>query len=184
MDFGYCSPDFTWHSCHWGELIWERLDRGVVNYDWLSRFPTGRVWHLHCYTSDHCSILLSLDSNGENQMWKRKPFRFEAMWLTDPECSGVISTIWACNVEGSPVVVATKKVAKCKKMLKAWNRDRFGNVCRKLKRLRSYCGGLKRRQWDQGIMERWGGWNKSWPNCMQKKKKCGIRGLDCSGCNV
>ena len=50
------------------------------------------------------------------------------MWLTDPKCSGVISTVWACNVEGSPMVVATKKVVKCKKMLKAWNSDRFGNV--------------------------------------------------------
>ena len=106
----------------------------MVNYDWLSRFPTGRVRHLHCYTSDHRPILLSLDSNGENQWWKRKPFWFEAMWLTDLERSGVISTAWACNAEGSPMVMVTKKVAKCKKMLKAWNRDRFGNVLQKIKR--------------------------------------------------
>ena len=54
--------------------------------------------------------------------------------MTDPECSGVISMAWACNAEGSPMVVATKKVANCKKMLKAWNRDRFGNVLQKIKR--------------------------------------------------
>ena len=95
----------------------------MVNYDWLSRFPTGRIRHLNCYTSDHHLILLSLDSNGETQSWKRKPFCFEVMWLTDLECSGVISTTWACNAKGSPMVVATKKVAKCKKMLKAWNWD-------------------------------------------------------------
>ena len=95
----------------------------MVNYDWLSRFPTGRIRHLNCYTLDHRPILLSLDSNGETQSWKRKPFCFEVMWLTDLECSGVISTAWACNAEGSPMVVATKKVAKCKKMLKAWNWD-------------------------------------------------------------
>ena len=64
----------------------------------------------------------------KNQRWKRKPFRFKVMWLTDPECSGIISMAWAYNVEGSPMVVATKKMAKCKKMLKAWNRDQFGNV--------------------------------------------------------
>ena len=50
------------------------------------------------------------------------------IWLTDPECSGIISMAWAYNAEGSPMVVATKKMAKCKKMLKAWNRDQFGNV--------------------------------------------------------
>ena len=106
----------------------------MVNYNWLSRFPTGRVRHLHYYTLNHRPILLSLDSNGENQRWKMKPFRFEAIWLTDPGCNGVISTAWACNAEGSPMVVATKKVAKCKKMLKAWNRDRFGNVLQKIKK--------------------------------------------------
>jgi len=58
------------------------------------------------------------------------------MWLTDPKCSGVISKVWACNVEGSPMVVATKKVAKCKKMLKAWNSDRFGNVLQKIKEIK------------------------------------------------
>ena len=33
VDLGYSGPDFTWHGHHRGELIWERLDRGVVNYD-------------------------------------------------------------------------------------------------------------------------------------------------------
>ena len=56
--------------------------------------------------------------------------------MTDPECSGVISTVWACNVEGSPMVAATKKMAKCKKMLKASNRDRFGNVLQKIKKIK------------------------------------------------
>ena len=34
------------------------------------------------------------------------------------------------------MVVATKKVAKCKKMLKAWNRDWFGNVLQKIKEIK------------------------------------------------
>ncbi|XP_050241121.1 uncharacterized protein LOC126690018 [Quercus robur] len=99
VDLGFSGPEFTWHGRRRGELIWERLDRGVANYEWLARFPTGRIKHLHCFTSDHRPILLSLDSNGENQRWKRKPFHFEAMWLSDPECKGVVSTAWACNPE-------------------------------------------------------------------------------------
>nr|POE74098.1 hypothetical protein CFP56_64342 [Quercus suber] len=108
MDLGYSGPNFTWHG--------------------------HRVRHLNYFTSDHRPILLSLDSNGENQRRRRKPFRFEAMWLTDPERNGVLSMAWACNVEGSPMAVATKKVAKCKKMLKAWKRDQFGNVLQKIKK--------------------------------------------------
>nr|POE67010.1 hypothetical protein CFP56_76325 [Quercus suber] len=59
---------------------------------------------------------------------------FEAMWLSDSECNGVVSTAWACNPEGTPMAVATKKIKKCKKMLKAWNKDRFGSVLQKIKK--------------------------------------------------
>ena len=51
----------------------------MANYEWLAKFPTGRVKHLNYFTSDHRPILLSLDDNGEQQKWTRKPFRFEAM---------------------------------------------------------------------------------------------------------
>lgn len=79
VDLGYSRPDFTWHGWRINELIWKRLDRGVTNYDWLLRYPTARIRHLHCFTSDHRPILLALYSNGESQRWRRKPFHFEAM---------------------------------------------------------------------------------------------------------
>ena len=56
------------------------------------------------------------------------------MRLIDLECSGIISKAWACNTEGTPMLVATKKLKKCKKMLKAWHRDNFGSVLQKIKR--------------------------------------------------
>ena len=36
VDLGYSGPDYTWHGRCRGELIWERLDRGVANYEWLA----------------------------------------------------------------------------------------------------------------------------------------------------
>ena len=81
VDLGFSSLDFTWHGIRRGELIWERLDRGVANYEWLAKFPTSRIKHLNCFTSDHRPILLSLDENGEHQRWRQKPFHFEAIWV-------------------------------------------------------------------------------------------------------
>ena len=46
VDLGFSGPDFTWHRRRRGELIWERLDHGVANYEWMARFPTSRVQHL------------------------------------------------------------------------------------------------------------------------------------------
>ena len=40
IDLGYSELDFTWHGRRGGELIWERLDSEVANYEWLSKFPT------------------------------------------------------------------------------------------------------------------------------------------------
>ena len=51
VDLRFSGLDFTWHGRRRGEWIWERLDRGVANYEWLTRFPTGRVRHLNCFTS-------------------------------------------------------------------------------------------------------------------------------------
>ena len=113
-------------------MIWERLDRGVANYEWLARFPTGRIRHLNCFTLDHRLILLSLNPNGEHQRWRRKPFCFEAMWLTNSECNGIISRAWEVNQEGTPMHVVSKKLKKCKKMLTAWNHDHFGSVLKKI----------------------------------------------------
>ena len=90
VDLGFSRLDFTWYGRQRGEWIWERLDRGVANYEQLTWFPTGRIKHLNCYTSNHRPILLSLDTDSEFQKWCRKPFWFEAMWISDPKCKEVV----------------------------------------------------------------------------------------------
>ena len=91
VDLDFSRPEFTWHGRCGGELIWERLDKGVANYEWLARFPTGRIKHLNWFTLDHRPILLSLDASGEHKKWNRKPFHFEAMWVSDFGCRDVIT---------------------------------------------------------------------------------------------
>ena len=91
----------------------------MANYEWLSRFPSGRVRHLNYFTSDHCPIILALDVNGENQRWRMKPFQFEAMLLIDPGCKDIVTRAWECSTEGTPIFTANKKLKKCKRMLKA-----------------------------------------------------------------
>lgn len=66
VDLGYSGSDFTWKGRRRGEMIWERLDRGVANYQWWTKFPTRRVGHLNYFTLDHRPILLSLDAGGEH----------------------------------------------------------------------------------------------------------------------
>ncbi|XP_075665232.1 uncharacterized protein LOC142634867 [Castanea sativa] len=74
MDLGYTGPEFTWQGRRHGYVIWERLDRGVANYDWVAKFPAAIIRHLHCHSSDHRPISLVFNPNNESQRWFRRPF--------------------------------------------------------------------------------------------------------------
>ena len=56
------------------------------------------------------------------------------MWILDFECKEVITRAWDCTPEGTPIFAATKKLKRCKKRLKAWSRDHFGNVQQNIKK--------------------------------------------------
>ncbi|XP_075665331.1 uncharacterized protein LOC142634992 [Castanea sativa] len=128
MVLGFTGPKFTWHSRRHGHLIWERLDKGVANYDWLSKFPAATVHHLHCYSSDHHPISLTFNPNNEAQRWSRRPFRFEEMCLADSGCRDIVLRAWQVEHHGTPMFKVTKKLKKCKKMPKSWSKEHFGSV--------------------------------------------------------
>lgn len=90
MDLGFTSSEFIWQGVRNGQVIWERLDRGVANYDWMAKFPTATIRHLHCISSDHRPLLLLLNPSGELARWKRKPFCYEEMWLADQGCGDIV----------------------------------------------------------------------------------------------
>lgn len=56
------------------------------------------------------------------------------MWLIEPACNGFVLKAWECSPEGTLMYVTTKRLKKCKKMLKAWSKDHFGNIVHRIKR--------------------------------------------------
>lgn len=128
LDLGFTGPQFSWQGNRHGHVIWERLDRGVANYDWMARFSTTTIKHLHCVASDHRLILLVFDPNGEAARWKRKPFCFEEMWLAEQECGATVKRVWEIQLSGNPMFRVVTKIKRCKKLLKSWSKDHFGSV--------------------------------------------------------
>ena len=45
----------------------------------------------------------------------------------------MITRAWDCDPDGTPMFVATTKLKRCKKQLKSWSRDHFGNVKQQIK---------------------------------------------------
>lgn len=80
---------FTWIRNNVSGRIKERLDWAMVNEDWLERFPNNALSHLDFFHSDHRALLLRLeDMSGLTRAKNRKQsrFRFENMWVKEPDC--------------------------------------------------------------------------------------------------
>lgn len=75
-----------------GSSIWERLDRGLGTNNWFLRFLGLRAYHLHCDSSDHQPIHIVF--SGLDPPLRKKPFRFEEMWLSNPSCEDIVQSAW------------------------------------------------------------------------------------------
>lgn len=53
LDMGFTRHPFTWIFFSDGRTIGERLDRSLVNNEWMIWFGGSTVHHLNCSTSDH-----------------------------------------------------------------------------------------------------------------------------------
>lgn len=123
-DLGFVGNPFTWTNKQAGaNNIQERLDRGVANSLWWSKFPQVRVTHLTRVLSDHCPILVDWAGRKKTGgLEKRvKLFRFEDMWLQEADCTKVIRNAW-----GTTDLMFN--ISRCRGALSAWSKIHFGNL--------------------------------------------------------
>ncbi|XP_074347681.1 uncharacterized protein LOC141686552 [Apium graveolens] len=84
---------FTWERGR-GTNAWvrEKLDRGFANAGWLAKFPANNLKVVHAPVSDHEPIVLDLLSTEiSKKEWR---FRFENIWLKEPDFVKEVSEIW------------------------------------------------------------------------------------------
>ncbi|KAL5579343.1 hypothetical protein UlMin_011785 [Ulmus minor] len=75
-DLGFVGDPFTWCNNRPNDLIYERLDRGFGNIDWVNRFPNTTVEHLEAVCSDHRPLLFSFGlRQGILKRWGRDNFK-------------------------------------------------------------------------------------------------------------
>ena len=127
LDHGYVGDQFTWRK-HFadGHSLWERLDRGLANHDWFMKFSSSKIHHLHSDSSDHSPLWITLDGLDIHSF--SKLFRFEKMWLSDCGCSDIVETVWLTKEDEDAHDHVIRKIDKCGKKLRVWNRNCFGNV--------------------------------------------------------
>uniref|UniRef100_A0A803PIE5 Reverse transcriptase zinc-binding domain-containing protein n=1 Tax=Cannabis sativa TaxID=3483 RepID=A0A803PIE5_CANSA len=105
-----------------------------------------------CSALTHCS-LHELDHNGDDFTWARnrqnhraiaatfslqqsKPpthkhhnrFRFEKLWLSDPESKYIIARCWNHNIPDSPIATIIDNLTSCAKNLQQWHIGKYGKM--------------------------------------------------------
>nr|KYP46221.1 hypothetical protein KK1_032214 [Cajanus cajan] len=89
IDIGFQGAPFTWQR----GKVYVRLDRVLVNIQWQLEYPDANVFHLSPLKSDHSMIRLNLSSPLQSDC-RRRPFRFEAAWITHLEFQSVLRNSW------------------------------------------------------------------------------------------
>ncbi|XP_077214051.1 uncharacterized protein LOC143848882 [Tasmannia lanceolata] len=102
-----------------------RLDRALVNSEWLVNYPRSFNAYHHQGLSDHSPLIIQFDNATTNS---KIPFRFLSMWLEDSSVYECVQRAWQTPVIGSPLYRVTQKLKEAKKALKTWNHDVFGRI--------------------------------------------------------
>ncbi|KAK4721510.1 hypothetical protein R3W88_011743 [Solanum pinnatisectum] len=111
MDLGFNGPRFTWSNQRGINFrIWKRLDRAMVNDTWLQNMPHTTITHLPSVGSDHCPLLMEMNSRPDNHI---KYFRF-------------------LNY-GNPMWTFHQKMKRLASTLSVWSKIQFGDIYAKVK---------------------------------------------------
>jgi hypothetical protein len=101
---------------------------------WRNVYPEASVHHLTRINSDHCPVLLCLDTPPSLPLVY--PFIFQPVWLSHPLFPGLVQEVWESNASLEP------NVYEFTKAVKIWNKEIFGNIPRKKRRIEACLKGI------------------------------------------
>lgn len=90
-----------------GRWIWARLDRVLVNMNFLNLFGDVRAVYLPRTYSDHCPMLVSLIKERGSMA---RPFQFQCMWGSHEGFLPLVWEVWNVRVEGCAMVCISRKL--------------------------------------------------------------------------
>jgi len=138
IDLGFWGPKFTWArglSAHYKKEA--RLDRALCNDQWRVKFSEGAVRHLIQAGSDHSPLLIATGGFTQ-QSPSKSPFRFQVAWSHHGQFEKVVADSWQSTY---PLM---EKLGRLAADLTVWNRETFGNLFARKRKLWSRIEGIQR----------------------------------------
>jgi len=123
---------------HWETRKEARLDRALCDAEWRVRFQEGVVRHLIRAGSDHSPLLIATEGFTQS-LPSKKPFRFHSAWLYHHQFENLVKDNWDSNN-----LLAQNLSALASKLV-VWNREVFGDLFHKKRRLWARIEGIQRK---------------------------------------
>ncbi|KAH0695122.1 hypothetical protein KY290_021422 [Solanum tuberosum] len=121
---------FTWWNGRVEEeCIFKRLDRVLVNHEFLDLYPTSEVHHLVRQGSDHAPLHVVYNTIEQPII---KPFRFLNFWTKHKGFKEVVQQHWKSDRHGSPFIMFQDKLKNTKKAFARWSKETFGDVFQRI----------------------------------------------------
>ena len=110
--------------------------------EWVNLFPRAKLHHLTNSASDHSPLLLRLERRVSKKKMK-KLFRFESMWLKEPQCEEIVQKAWSDGVMVQSEFPLVSCINHCRMQLEVWNKNVFGHMGRKINELQKHLEWLE-----------------------------------------
>ncbi|KAL8530880.1 hypothetical protein ACS0TY_007781 [Phlomoides rotata] len=106
-----------------------KLDRLLVNINWLNKWPEEILRGGKRSLSDHVSIFIE----GSKKDWGPRPFKFFNQWIQHPGYKELIERVWSTSSkQGWASFVIKEKLKEVKAELKVWSKEIFHGLDRKI----------------------------------------------------
>ncbi|XP_071928020.1 uncharacterized protein [Coffea arabica] len=86
-------PIHTWTN----GVLWQRLDRTLINDEWGDLFEVSKTSHLDRGRSDHALLLLKCGSSFS----RGTSFRFLNVWRSHPQFVQIVKEAWDVHIQAS-----------------------------------------------------------------------------------
>ncbi|XP_074291915.1 uncharacterized protein LOC141618738 [Silene latifolia] len=117
---------FTWTNKQGVDTRkYSRLDRLLVNGDWLQRFPEAFANFLPEGIFYHCPCVVQF---GVANQRKHASFKYYNMWSLFPCFTQIVGNHWDDQIDGTPMFKLITNLKKLKRPLKEINKENFHDI--------------------------------------------------------
>ncbi|XP_042489001.1 uncharacterized protein LOC122069134 [Macadamia integrifolia] len=106
-----------------------KIDRVLVDHNWLDAFPNSHMHFHNLSVSDHSLMVVTMENIPKKRGQK---FYFYNHWVDHDEFLPLVRDVWSQPIDGNPMFILLSKINTLKGVLKNWSRRVFHRLDKKI----------------------------------------------------